>query len=169
MDFHGCKRKRPAEELSRISFIGVCMAFKSETPSLYVLFIKTVCTLFVVRYRIYPVSWGRCVSTGFSFLWHYVANWHLEATVRTNAGMVSLKPGRGKKAGNMRINVDFKNKPEPNLLYVFLCLLIYTSYKDYYLTSLHLSSALMWGCYSHLKCFYSCTLLEQLCMIHISK
>lgn len=147
MDFHGCKRKRPAEELSRISFIGVCMAFKSETPSLYVLFIKTVCTLFVVRYRIYPVSWGRCVSTGFSFLWHYVANWHLEATVRTNAGMVSLKPGREKKQEICALMLILKNKPEPNLLYVFLCLLIYTSYKDYYLTSLHLSSALMWGCY----------------------
>lgn len=144
MDFHGCKRKRPAEELSRISFIGVCMAFKSETPS-QIVTLCIVCKdclhsdsilsvwlnamtgnwqVFVVRYRIYPVSWGRCVSTGFSFLWHYVANWHLEATVRTNAGMVSLKPGRGKKAGNVRINVDFK-KTSLNLnSYVFTYLYI---------------------------------------------
>lgn len=47
-----------------------------------------------LRCQIYPVSWGRCGSTGPSCLWHFAARWRQEEPIRIIAGTASPKPGK---------------------------------------------------------------------------
>lgn len=47
-----------------------------------------------LRCPIYPVSWGRCASTGPSSPWRFAARWRQEEPIRTIAGTASPKPGQ---------------------------------------------------------------------------